>query len=412
MKNVNIAIYCNTKKTKLDGTSTLSIRITIDRHAKYISLSKYIKPHFFDSKKKRVKEVKGIPNAKALNRLLSEYEIKVDSIVDELERQNEPVTFDRIKDIFHGEQDRGFYSFCLKCLETEKLTLKESSIEGLKYKMKKIQQFSPNISLQDITKDWILKFTNFCLYDLGNSYNSTVSDNKLIGKYLGKALKQGLIKKSPYDEDTKLNWVEVKKDYLNIDELLKALEYYKSKKLLSLKRKDKRGKVYPYGKRHQNILQYFLIGCFTGLRISDIQTLRKENIDFIENEIVKKMQKGKKHKEKTVKIPLTSHIMDTLNISDSNHLYPGNVIISSKTNYTLREILTEQIGICKNKHITFHCSRRTFGVTALTLGMPLETVQNLMGHSEIKTTQIYAKIVDSKRHKDMRVWNDLNKIAS
>ena len=63
-----------------------------------------------------------------------------------------------------------------------------------------------------------------------------------------------------------------------------------------------------------------------------------------------------------------------------------------------------------NKHITFHCSRHTFAISCLTLGVALETVSDLLGHRDIKTTQIYAKVVDAKRDNEMDLWDNLPEI--
>ena len=55
-----------------------------------------------------------------------------------------------------------------------------------------------------------------------------------------------------------------------------------------------------------------------------------------------------------------------------------------------------------DKHITFHCARHTFATMLLTLGTDLYTVSKLLGHRQIQTTQIYAKIVDEKRRDAVR----------
>ena len=55
----------------------------------------------------------------------------------------------------------------------------------------------------------------------------------------------------------------------------------------------------------------------------------------------------------------------------------------------------ESVGI--NKRVTFHVSRHTFATMMLTLGADLYTVSKLLGHTSVKTTQIYAKIVNKKR---------------
>ena len=70
-------------------------------------------------------------------------------------------------------------------------------------------------------------------------------------------------------------------------------------------------------------------------------------------------------------------------------------------NAYLKEI-GEICGIHKN--LTFHLARHTFATTiTLTNGVPIETVSKMLGHTSLKTTQIYAKVVDTKIHEDMKV---------
>ena len=75
------------------------------------------------------------------------------------------------------------------------------------------------------------------------------------------------------------------------------------------------------------------------------------------------------------------------------------MISNQKTNQSLKEIAK----LCKiNKNLTFHCARHTFATT-ITLGdgVPFETVSKMLGHNSIKTTQIYAQVLDSKISSDM-----------
>ena len=77
----------------------------------------------------------------------------------------------------------------------------------------------------------------------------------------------------------------------------------------------------------------------------------------------------------------------------------------SQTNKYLKKIVQEHAKI--NKHITFHCSRHTFAVTSLLLGIKIEVVSDILGHSELTTTQRYAKVVDELREKEMNKWDKL-----
>ena len=72
----------------------------------------------------------------------------------------------------------------------------------------------------------------------------------------------------------------------------------------------------------------------------------------------------------------------------------------------LKKVISE-CGI--NKQISFHCSRHTFGTLALSKGMPIESVSRVLGHTNIKTTQIYAKITTQKLGNDLTAFgNQLN----
>ena len=74
------------------------------------------------------------------------------------------------------------------------------------------------------------------------------------------------------------------------------------------------------------------------------------------------------------------------------------------SNQKMNEYLKELAGICGiKKNLSMHVARHTFATTVtLTNGVPIETVSKMLGHTSIKTTQIYARIVDSKISKDMK----------
>ena len=74
------------------------------------------------------------------------------------------------------------------------------------------------------------------------------------------------------------------------------------------------------------------------------------------------------------------------------------MISNQKTNKALKKILK----LCEiNKNITFHCGRHTFGTIITLDGVPIETLSKMLGHKSLKTTQIYAQVLDSKISSDM-----------
>jgi len=406
MENVSYSVHCDKYQKRKDGTSGLYIRITIYRKSHYLRLGKFINNEHFDFEKNRVKNVKAVPNAKNINRFLSAQEFIVEDIILDLQRRDRAITFDSIKREFLGGGTDNFIEFCLNMLEEDSIDLKEETIKLDKYRFTKIERYHPNLSIREIDETWLKKYKKYLLEEIGNKPNTVNGSFRTIRKYIRKAIKQGKIKRNPFDNFTAPR-SESDKAYLTIEEQHVALAFYKSKKLLKLLKEDKRGKTYQVGRKYQDILQHFLIACFCGLRLSDIASLRKHHIDLQNGVIVKRMIKGLKNKEKIVRIPLTDQLRQVLDLNrNDDRVYSGFVRIKSvwDLNKWLREILDDHVKICKGKHITFHCSRHSFAITCLTLGMPLETVQDVMGHSDIKTTQIYAKVVEEKRHKDMHQY--------
>jgi site-specific recombinase XerD len=75
------------------------------------------------------------------------------------------------------------------------------------------------------------------------------------------------------------------------------------------------------------------------------------------------------------------------------------------SNQRMNSYLKELANLCGiAKELAFHCARHTFAITVtLTNGVPIETVSKMLGHKSLKTTQLYAKIVDEKVSEDMKL---------
>ena len=142
---------------------------------------------------------------------------------------------------------------------------------------------------------------------------------------------------------------------------------------------------------NQNIKNAFLFSCFTGLRISDIKSLTWKNVKEQRLEVLQKKTSD------TLRMKISSSAQNILSAQRngdklSDHIFrlPGEDAINK---HIKRWILRNGI----DKHITFHCARHTFATLCLTYDIDIYTVSKLLGHKDIKHTQIYAKIIDKKR---------------
>jgi integrase len=154
-----------------------------------------------------------------------------------------------------------------------------------------------------------------------------------------------------------------------------------------------------------DVPQAFLFSCFTGLRLSDIQALKWENIQKTTGDGLQIELKQQKTKERVI-IPLSQNAIRYLpkleNPAPKDRLY--KFTSNAQTSNILKR-WTQAAGI--DKHVTFHVARHTFATLELSFGADLYTVSKLLGHSNINTTQIYAKIIDENKRKAVDLIPDL-----
>lgn len=150
---------------------------------------------------------------------------------------------------------------------------------------------------------------------------------------------------------------------------------------------------------YNNLLKKaFLFSCFCGLRHCDIVALKWGDINHDEKSNASLSIIQQKTKE-AITLPLSSEAMkylpDRENSQDTDIIF-SNLVSLGRSNEILHK-WAEVAGI--SKHVTFHLARHTHATMMLTLGADLYTVSKLLGHTNIQTTQIYAKLVDESKKK-------------
>ena len=181
-------------------------------------------------------------------------------------------------------------------------------------------------------------------------------------------------------------WKSSDRNYLN-DEELKRL----SEKDFDITRLDL-------------VRDMFVFSCYTGLAFADIEKLSED--DIISNGDQRWIKTKRKKTNSLSSIPLLQipenilvKYKDHPRVKFSDNVLP--VMSNQKSNAYLKEIAD----LCRiKKNLTTHLARHTFATTVtLSKGVPIESVGKMLGHKSLKTTQIYAKVLDEKIAKDMQV---------
>ena len=152
---------------------------------------------------------------------------------------------------------------------------------------------------------------------------------------------------------------------------------------------------------HQKVL--FVFGCWTGISFIDIKNLTTENITMLGGSpwIVSKRQK--------TGVPFQIKLMDIpMQIIKRYEPYRiSNNLFNIGSHDTINKRIKEVAKLCGiEKRTSFHLSRHTFAVLALNYGMPIESVSKILGHTNITTTQIYAKVTNTKLEYDISMFED------
>lgn len=245
------------------------------------------------------------------------------------------------------------------------------------------------ITFREIDAGFCERFRDYLSNEAKTSTGKNLSTSS-ISSYFNKfracikqAVKDKIIHSNPCEDISTPRVIESKREYLTFDELREAAKTEC---------------------RYEVLKRAFLFSCLTGLRWSDIQKLQWSEVHQSNDgwRIVFHQKKTKG--------------LQYLDISDQARGYlceadkPNErVFIGLKYSSYMNVALSQwmmRAGI--TKQITFHCARHTFAVLQLTLGTEIYTLSKLLGHSELRTTQIYAQIIDEKKREAVNKIPDIN----
>lgn len=254
-----------------------------------------------------------------------------------------------------------------------------------------------NITFNHIDKEFLIGFIEYLNSDI-RDFDKESKDKKRKPKPLSEVYKEALFARIMVAlNKAERDGIIVKNPGKDIDRKLKPHAEQKSRCYLTL---DEIQKIIDTEYKPDNdIKPAFLFCCFSGLRYSDVQKLTWGEIT-VSPEGYAQIETNMQKTGKDITIPLSDNALKWLpersgQPSASRIFYklPDQV---TNADVRLRTII-KKAGI--TKHVTFHVARHTFATLTLTYGADLYTVSKLLGHSNIRTTQIYAKIVDESKRK-------------
>ena len=379
----SILYYINRSKVKADGTTAIMCRITIDGKKSVFTTGHYCNPNDWNAKTGEVKDIR-------TNNMLNDLRNKIETSYEELLKDAGMVTAEMLKNeitcvvtpttlLKAGEEERERLRIRAEVINSNSSYRQSKSTQAYLHEYL-LSLNMRDIAFEDITEDfgWGYK-----LYLKGKGCGAGHINHCLtwLNRLIYIAVDREIIRFNPLADVPYEKKPDYKLKHISRAELQWIMEHPMSDRLQELTRRA------------------FIFSAFTGLSYVDMQRLRPSNIGVTaDGRYYIRINRKKTDVESFIPLhPVAERILALYNTTDeSRPIFP-------LPNRNMIWYCIHEIGIMAGvkDNLSYHDSRHTFGTLMLSASIPIESISKMMGHTNIRTTQIYARVTDDKISEDM-----------
>ena len=392
-----VAFYLKKQKTTQAGKSPIYARITVNGKRIEISVKRSIEENNWNATKGMAKGSR--EEIIKLNKYLDQFKAGIIDSYQQLLLQKKFITAELLKEKVTGG-DQSEFTLCklMHYHNTDQTqVLEPGTMKNYYTTQKYVKEFlkerfkTSDKYLSELTYKFITDFEYYLRNRRPEKGQRALQTNGVMKhlerfcKMVNLAVRLEWIERNPFHA-YQLKFDKVERDYLTEEELARI--------------EDKQFHIV----RLQVVKDLFVFSCYTGLAYIDVFNLTPANL--IEKSGKLWIMTNRQKTNEPVRVPL---LPKALVIVEKYKGHPQALAegkaLPTLSNQKLNSYLKEIADMCDiTKPLTFHIARHTFATTVtLTNGVPIETVSKLLGHSKLSTTQIYAKVVESKISDDMGV---------
>ena len=396
VKRNTLSVLFIIKKSKLlkNGEAPVCMRITVNKRVAEVMIKRNIPVDLWNQKKECSKGKDRV--ATELNHYINTVRAKVLQIHRELEIDNKPITADIIKDCFYGrdkvqrsllemyaEHNEKCRALIGKEYTESTVTKFDTSINRLKEYIRSCYHHD-DIMLAELDGQFIRDFDFWLKTDKHCQNNSALKHLKNLKKVVRIALANDWIKKDPF------YGIHFKQEEVNVEFLSREeLDILMNKEFTI--------------KRLEQVRDIFVFCCFTALAFVDVQQLSREHL-IKDNNGALWIRKARQKTNQMCNIPVLSIPQRILGkYEDNAECIKKGVLLPVISNQRMNAYLKEIADLCGiAKRLTTHVARHTAAtVVFLANDVSMENVSKILGHSNIRMTQHYARVLDSSIMRDM-----------
>ena len=397
VKRNTLSVLFIIKKAKLlkNGEAPICMRITVNKRVAEIMIKRSIPVDLWNQKKECSKGKDRV--ATELNHYINTVRAKVLQIHRELEIDNKPITADIIKDCFYGRDKvqrsllEVYAEHNEKCRALIGKEYTESTVTKFDTSINRLKEYirscyhRDDIMLAELDGQFIRNFDFWLKTEKHCQNNSALKHLKNLKKVVRIALANDWIKKDPF------YGIHFKQEEINVEFLSREeLDILMNKEFAI--------------KRLEQVRDIFVFCCFTALAFVDVQQLSREHL-IKDNNGALWIRKARQKTNQMCNIPVLSIPQRILRkYEDNAECIKKGVLLPVISNQRMNAYLKEIADLCGiTKRLTTHVARHTAAtVVFLANDVSMENVSKILGHSNIRMTQHYAKVLDTSILRDMK----------
>ena len=325
------------------------------------------------------------------NLILANIEARVCDVFVKFKLRDRTLTKESFLKEYNRPSDyNDFFAYVENYIRRTRITMEENTIQVHRTAMKNLKEYKPDLTFDDITEDFLNCFLHYLKKTRGMQDNTAYKKIGVIKKYVRAAYREGYMTIDPFQNFRVKKSKSTSFCYLTEEEVQKLYDYYKSPDI---------------NERDYYVLQFFLWMVFSSQHISDV---RKTKIEDIYSEHLHYYRtKLRNSKPMLLRIPVSQPLQNLYNDARENrtkgYLF-RHIPSDQKVNKRLKTIAVDA-GI--NKPITAKTGRHTFATFFLAKTQQLTTLKELLGHTHIEETLIYAHVLDESKINGVACFNSI-----
>lgn len=330
-------------------------------------------------------------NSRDKNLVVESVLARINDVAVKFRLKNKQMTRDSFLRAYNRPSDYDtFHAFYKDYEKKHSYKIEGSTWQTQKTVMSKLEEYNKDLHFDDIDPEWLDKYYSYLRKDLKNNENTAYKNMSVIRKYVNAAFRAGYFDENPF-ADWKIKRGKSSYMYLKEEELNKFIEYYQSGECPAM---------------HYLTLEFFLFMCFSSLHVTDAQNLKLEQ--FYVDSFTYYRIKNRNTKPEPINIPISGALRKIIQ-NVVGYRKKGFIFEKLPADQTMNKYLKEiakELKLENWKGISHKAGRHTFATYYLSKTKDLASLKEILGHSDLKETLIYAHVLDESKQEGIKHFDE------